>query len=139
MVLVPRRSAAFLAAVAALALGAPAAQARPGGDDGGGGGESRVRTSAGCGHAARTRLELRARDGALRLDWSLERGRARERWRLVVVQEGRVVWRGTRTISGTGRIEQRLGLRDLPGADRVDVRASGPRGTACGIGATLRG
>lgn len=139
MPVLPRRPvAAVLAAIAALALAAPTAHARHG-DDGGGGGEARVRTTAGCGHAARTRLELRARDGGIRADWKLERGRARERWRLVVVQESRVVWRGTRTISSSGRIELRLALRDLPGADRVDVRASGPRGTSCGVGATLRG
>ncbi|MDO9408153.1 hypothetical protein [Patulibacter sp.] len=136
---VARRPVAVLVAVLAVAtLGAPAAQAR-GGRGGGGGDEARVRTSAGCGRAARTRLELRGRDGAIRTDWKLERGRAGERWRIVVVQEARVVWRGTRTISSSGRIEQRLALRDLPGADRVDVRASGPRGTSCAVGATLRG
>lgn len=133
-----RRSAALVLA-AALVVPVSAAEASHGGDDGGGGGDSRVRTSAGCGHAARTRLELRARDGGIRMDWKLERGRSRERWRIVVVQESRVVWRGTRTISSSGGIEQRLSLRDLQGADRVEVRASGPRGTSCEVGATLRG
>lgn len=121
-----------LAAVVPGAVAPPAADAR-GGDD------ARVRTAARCGRAAATRLELRGRDGGIRMDWRLERGRARERWRVVVVQEGRVAWRGTRSIAGSGELRLRLTLRDLSGADRVEVRASGPRGTACGVAATLTG
>lgn len=127
------------ASLVALSVGLPGAVAVPAAQARGGGDEARARASAGCGHAARTRLELRGRDGGIRTDWRLERGRPGERWRIVVVQESRVVWRGVRRISTSGRIEQRLSLRDLPGADRVDVRASGPRGTSCAIGATLRG
>ncbi|WP_026910617.1 hypothetical protein [Patulibacter minatonensis] len=139
----PSRSAATASLVAlALGLAAPAAHAKHGGDDRGGsgrgGGESRTRSSAGCGRAARADLDLRGRDGSMRFRYELQRGRAGESWRVVVVQEGRVVWRGTRRISRSGRFEVRLTLRDLQGADRVDVRAGGPRGTSCAIGATLR-
>jgi hypothetical protein len=126
------RPGTAIAVVALLALAPPVAHAKDG--DG-----SRVRAEARCGQAARTRLDARSRDGGIRLDWRLERGRARERWRIVVVQESRVVWRGSRSISGSGRIALRLALRDLPGADRIEVRASGPRGTSCGVAGTLRG
>jgi hypothetical protein len=139
--LCPSRSAATASLVAlAVGLAAPAAHAKHGDDDRGGrgGGESRVRASAGCGHAARTALELRGRDGGMRFRYELERGRPGESWRVVVVQEGRVVWRGSRRISRSGRFEVRLTLRDLQGDDRVDVRAGGPRGTSCTVGATLR-
>lgn len=132
----PRRSAALatvVALAAALAGGAPVAHARHGGDD------ARTRTEERCGRGASTRLELRGRDGGIRLDWRLQHGRARERWRVVVVQEGRVAWRGVRAIGGRGELRVRLGLRDLVGADRVEVRAGGPRGTTCATRATLRG
>lgn len=125
------------AVLATIAVGAPLVARPPGaraGDD-----DARTRTSARCGRGASTRLELRGRDGGIRVDWRLERGRARERWRVVVVQEGRIAWRGTRTIARSGELRLRTELRDLPGADRVEVRASGPRGTACGLAATLRG
>jgi hypothetical protein len=56
----------------------------------------------------------------------------------VVVQEGRVAWRGTPRIAASGGLRVRLTLRDLVGADRVEVRASGPRGTSCAVAATLR-
>ena len=135
---VVRRRRPLAAALAALAVGAPSGVLAPVAHAEGGG-EDRVRTSARCGRGADTRLELRARDGGIRMDWRLEDGRARERWRVVVVQEGRVAWRGTRSIARSGELRLRLSLRDLPGADRVEVRASGPRGTACGLAVTLRG
>lgn len=124
---------ALVVLAATAAVGAPAAHARSGGDD------ARTRAGARCGQGARTRLELRGRDGGIRLDWRLQRGRARERWRVVVVQEGRVAWRGTRAIARGGELRLRLGLRDLAGADHVEVRAGGPRGTSCATDATLRG
>jgi hypothetical protein len=117
----------------------PVAQADRGGGDDGRGGEVRVRTTARCGHGARTRLELRARDGRIRLDWDLERGRAGERWRVVAVQESGVVGRRIVRLDRAGGAELRWTLRDLEGADRIEVRAGGPRGTTCTIGATLRG
>jgi hypothetical protein len=49
-----------------------------------------------------------------------------------------VVWRGSvQARSGSFSVERRL--RDLAGADRVSVRASGPRGVTCRLTATLAG
>lgn len=134
------RIRAVLAALAVVAtLPASPANADRGGGSGGGGDDARVRTTARCGHGARTRLELRARDGRIRLDWDLEHARAGERWRVVVVQESSVVGRRVVRLGRSGGAEVRLTLRDYEGADRVEVRASGPRGTTCAVGATLRG
>lgn len=120
-----------MAAVTLAAL-APAPALARGGDD-------RVRTERRCGQAARVRLELRGRDGAIEVRFRLERGRPRESWRIVVVRDGRVVGRTSRRLDRTGRFEVRLSLRDLPGGDRVRGRAVGPRGTVCEAEGTLRG
>lgn len=104
-----------------------------------GGDDARVRQEARCGRAASLRLELRARDGAIRTRFALEHGRRGETWRSVLVQEDRVVWRGSRRLAGSGAFEVELRLRDLPGVDRVAVRTTGPHGTVCRVAATLRG
>jgi hypothetical protein len=98
-----------------------------------------VRTERRCGQAARVRLELRGRDGAIEVRFGLEGGRPRESWRIVVVRDGRVERRAARRSDGSGRFEVRLSLRDLPGGDRVRGRAVGPRGTVCEAEGTLRG
>ncbi len=130
----PRRSLVSVLAALALAspgLAAPApAHAR---DD------ARARGETRCGQHARTRLELRSRDGTIDVRFRLQRGRGGERWRVVVVQEGRLAWRGTRTTSRRGELDVRRRLRDLPGADRVTARAAGPRGTTCAVTLVLRG
>jgi hypothetical protein len=133
-----RRLPALLLVAATLAsaapvLAVPAPAAARGGDD------DRVRVERGCGQAARLRLELRGRDGAIEVRLGLERGRAREAWRIVVVRDGRVVERTTRRLDRSGRFAVRLSLRDLPGGDRVRGRAVGPRGTVCEAEGTLRG
>ncbi|MCW2959211.1 MAG: hypothetical protein JWP18_2014 [Solirubrobacterales bacterium] len=129
-----------IAAVTALLLGAPAvAGARGGSDDGGGGGQ-RVRVSGHCGKGATSKLSLKADDGALEVEFEVDRNRNGERWRVTLVRERRVVVRTTahtRAPSGSFSVERRL--RDLAGADRVTARAVGPRGLTCEATATLRG
>jgi hypothetical protein len=66
----------------------------------------------------------------------VRRNRRGERWRVVLVHERRVAWRGVRT-SGSSGFRVRRTLRDLGGSDRVKVRASGPRGVTCEAAATL--
>jgi len=57
----------------------------------------------------------------------------------VLVHEGRVEWRGRARPRGPrGSFEITRRVRDLPGADRVMVRATGPRGLSCSASATLR-
>jgi hypothetical protein len=116
-----------------LALGAPAAASARHGEDG-----DEVRAAGTCGGGVRSELKLKARDGAIEAEVEVDHARRGSLWRLTLSQEGRVVWRGSvRARSGSARVERRL--RDLAGADRVSVRASGPRGVTCRATATLAG
>jgi len=118
--------------LACLLLALPASsQARGGGDE--------VRTSGRCGGGASSELRIRAEDGTIELRFEV-RGARRGSWRVVVVQERRVAWRGTVGASGGSRsfrVERELD--DLPGADAIMVRASGPRGVTCNASGTLSG
>ena len=73
-----------------LLVPAVAAGAKDGDDDRG---EARV--TATCSKGASADLRLRARDGAIRLEFELRRQRSGELWRVAVVQERRVVWRAS--------------------------------------------
>jgi hypothetical protein len=114
--------------------GAERASARGGGDD------PEVRVSGRCGAGATSKLRLRSRDGGIRVRFEVDHTRPGSRWRVVLVQDRRVVWRGSARTRGTSdafEIERRL--RDLPGADTVTARAWGPRGLTCAAAATLPG
>jgi len=118
--------------LACLLLALPASSQARGGDD-------EVRTSGSCGGGASSELRIRAEDGTIELRFEV-RGARRGSWRVVVVQERRVAWRGTVGASGGSRsfrVERELD--DLPGADAIMVRASGPRGVTCNASGTLSG
>jgi hypothetical protein len=118
--------------LACLLLALPASSQARGGDD-------EVRTSGSCGGGASSELRIRAEDGTIELRFEV-RGARRGSWRVVVVQERRVAWRGIVGASGGSRsfrVERELD--DLPGADAIMVRASGPRGVTCNASGTLSG
>jgi hypothetical protein len=99
-----------------------------------------VEVAGTCGRGASSKLRLRADDGQIKARFEVDHNRAGATWRVVLVQERRVVWRGnarTRGRSGSLEIERRV--RDLPGADQVTARAFGPRGITCRASATLAG
>ena len=126
--------------IALLVLALPASAPAKGGGGGGGGDDNRqeVRVGGTCGKGATSRLRLRSRDGVIRVNFEVEHTRSRVTWRVSIVQERRVAWRGRqRTRAGQFELEYRL--RDLPGADRVNVRAVAPRGLTCVAAATLAG
>lgn len=104
----------------------------------GGGGDDRVRVDATCGGGVRARLELRAEDGSIETRFDLDRAPRNSSWRITLTQEGRVAWRGKAT-ARRGSFRVRRTVRDLSGADRVGLRASGPRGISCRAYATLPG
>src|SRR3954451_4505813 len=105
-----------------------------GGDDG----AQEVRVAGTCGKGATARLRLRSRDGEIRAQLEIDHTRSGKSWRVSLVQERRVVYRGhARTRLGQFEIEKRLS--DLPGADHVTARAVGPRGLTCVAAATLPG
>ncbi len=133
-----RRTHSALLTAAALLAGwsvvlTPTAIAR-GGDAGG----KEIRAAGSCGRGPSSDLRLRSRDGGIRVRFQVEHARSGASWRVVLVQDRRVVWRGrARTRAGTFELERVL--RDLPGADRVTARAWGPAGVTCTAAATLRG
>jgi hypothetical protein len=105
---------------------------------GGGGDDDRVRVDATCGGGVRARLELRAEDRGIEARFDADRAPRGSAWRITLSQEGRVAWHG-RATARRGAFRVRRELRDLAGADRISVRASGPRGLSCRAFATLRG
>jgi len=129
-----RCCAAVATAVALLLAGAAPATARDGDDDR----RREARVEGTCGKGASSKLRLRSRDGEIRVEFEVRRNRRGERWRVVLVHERRVAWRGSvRTSRSRGSFRVRRTLRDLRGSDRVKVRASGPRGVTCSAAATL--
>jgi hypothetical protein len=99
-----------------------------------------VRVSGSCGRGATSRLRLTAHDGAIRVEFEVRGRRGGERWRVVLVHERRVRWRGrARTRSGSHSFRLRRSIPDFSGADQVTVRASGPHGNTCVAGGRLTG
>ncbi|MEA2148177.1 MAG: hypothetical protein QOD69_7 [Solirubrobacteraceae bacterium] len=140
-----RASALTLVALACVAAGATPALARggnsgPGGGGGRGGGDRpEVRAGGTCGKGATSSLRVRSRDGGLETEFEVH-GRAGASWRVTIVHEWKVAWRGRRRTAGPSHafsLEYRL--PDLSGADVVSARAVGPRGVVCSASATLPG
>ena len=134
----PRLAVLIVALLLALPASAPA---KGGGGGGGGGGDDNrqeVRVGGTCGHGATARLRLRSRDGAIRVQFEVDHTRSRVTWRVSIVQERRVAWRG-RARTSARQFELEYRLNDLPGADRVNVRAVAPHGLTCVAVATLPG
>jgi hypothetical protein len=131
--------AACAAALVILGAGAGAAPAiardGSGGDDDG---RREARVQGTCAKGASSKLRLRSRDGRIGVEFEVKRSRSGERWRVVLVHERRVAWRGSvRTRRSGGSFRLRRSLPDFDGSDRVSVRASGPRGITCEAAATL--
>jgi hypothetical protein len=110
-------------------LPAPAI-ASDGGDD--------VRVTGTCGRGASAKLRLKREDDGIELRFEVDYSRASVAWRVVVVHERRIAWKGSvKTTRPRGSFEVRRMLRDLAGSDTVTVRASGPSGLVCRAEATL--
>ena len=120
-----------LITAAALALAPAAASAKHGGDPG-------VRVAGSCGTGATSKLKLKNDDGFIQVEFEVDQNRVGKRWRVTLVRDGTVVFRGHRTThapSGSFSLERRI--RNLPGADRVTARGAGPGGLTCTATATL--
>ena len=137
VVMAVRRFVLLCCAAVVVSAGVPA----PALSDSGSGsdGDREARVSARCAGGATTQLRVRSRDGSIRLEFELKRRRARESWRVVIVHEHRVAWRGTVRTGDSGAFRVRRSLDDYEGVDRVTVRASGPRGLTCETSARLLG
>ena len=141
---IPLRSRArvFTPVVAVLALtvaGTSPALARRGRDGGGGGGGSRseIRVAGTCGKGASSKLKLKSRDGRIEAEFEVH-GRAGSAWRVTIVHEREVQYRGRRRIGGaSGSFDVSYRMPDYSGADAVTARAAGPGGLVCVAAATL--
>jgi hypothetical protein len=115
-----------------LTLGAPAAALAKDGD---GGGDNDVRVAGTCGKGATSHLRVRGRDEGIEVRFEVEHIRHAGSWRVSIVREGRVAFRGR--VRARRSFEIRRRLSDYSGADRITVRAVGPRGLTCAASATL--
>ena len=123
----------ILALAALAAVAAPAADARRGKDDG-----DEVRVAGRCGAAVTSKLRLKAGDGRIEIRFEVDQNRSGRVWRVAIVHERRVVWKGkARTTGSSGSFEVRRRVRDLPGVDEVSARAWGPGGVTCRARASL--
>src|ERR1700750_3329176 len=77
-----------------------------------------------------TALSLARVDGRISARFTVDHAEPGPAWRLVVVHEGRVAWRGR------GRPGP-FWLEDYDGADHVSIRATGPNGRICTAEKTL--
>lgn len=101
------------------------------------GGRDEVRVAGVCGSGSFAGLRLKRRDDGIELRFEVDHRGAGGIWRVVLVHERRVAWRGARTTRRNGSFEVRWLLEDLPGADAVTARTWGPRGIVCRASATL--
>lgn len=116
-------------AVLSVAILAPAPLAQASDDE--------VRVAGSCGAATSAELRLRADDGLIRARFRVDSRRAHASWRVAIVREGRLVWRGRVRSDGGGSLDVARRIRDLRGADQVTARALGPGGITCIAVATL--
>jgi hypothetical protein len=101
-------------------------------------GRDEVRAAGRCGSGATSELRLKRDGNGVELRFRVDRGRAGALWRVAIVHERRVAWKGAARINRTdGSFEVRRTLQDLPGADVVTATAWGPRGLVCRATATL--
>lgn len=125
--------AALAAVLAAATVGAGSADARRGKDD-----RDEIRVVGRCGGGATAKLKLKADDGRIRVEFEVDGSRVGVRWRIALVHERRVAWKGeARTAGPSGSFEVRRLVQDLPGVDEVSARAWGPSGLTCQARAAL--
>jgi hypothetical protein len=100
-------------------------------------------SAGGCGAARAavvcdaTSLDLAADHGRIRAEFAIQHAERGSPWHLVVVHEGKVVWRGRADVNRRGAVWLDRRLPDYQGADHVSVRATGPRGRICSASGIL--
>ena len=103
-------------------------------------GHDEVRVTGVCGGSAAAKLRLTSTDNGIELRFEVEHTRPGAVWRVALVQERRLAWKGVaKTTRPNGSFEVRRTLPDLPGADAVSASAWGPHGLVCRATATLPG
>jgi hypothetical protein len=84
-----------------------------------------------CGGGARSGLSVWAERAGLGAAFTLEHARPDTDWRLTVVHEGHIAWRGGARTDGGGALKVIRRFGDYPGVDHVSVRAIAPDGATC--------
>ena len=127
------RLARFLVVGAVLVAVSPAAAvAKDGGDE--------VRAVRACGNGVTAKLRAKTSDRGIEVRFEVDYGRRGVAWRVALVHERRVAWKGTvRTTRSGGSFEVRRTVPDFRGADTVSAQAWGPRGAVCRAAVTLPG
>ena len=101
-------------------------------------GRGDVRVAGVCGSGATSKLRLKSDDDGIELRFEVDYSRAGAVWRVVLVHERRIAWKGAvRTTRPSGSFKVRRTLQDLAGADAVTARALGPGGLVCRAAAVL--
>ena len=101
-------------------------------------GDGEVRVKGTCSKGAASELRLKSGDDGVELRFKLHHSRTGAAWRVVLVQERRIAWKGAAKAAGSnGSFELRRTLPDLLGSDAVTVRAWGPHGLGCQATAIL--
>lgn len=127
--------AAMVLALGSMLVLADSAFARDGKD-----GRGEVRVAGSCSGGATSKLKLKSRDGGIELEFEVDHNRVGAPWRVAIVHERRVAWRGAAKASGpSGSFHVERRLPDLLGTDTVTARAWGPLGVTCRATATLPG
>ena len=125
-----RALVALVATVSMFSFFACAAAAKDGGGE--------VRSPGVCGRAADSELRLKTSDRGIEVRFEIDHIRAGVAWRVAVVHERRVAWKGSAKAPAASRsFEVRRTVPDLPGADTVTATAWGPGGLVCRATATL--
>jgi hypothetical protein len=97
-----------------------------------------VRVPGKCSRGVAAELRLKSESRGIEVRFKLRQTQTSGAWRVALVQERRVVWKGTlRTRQQSRSFELRRTLQDLPGDDTVTATAWGPRGLGCRTTATL--
>jgi hypothetical protein len=133
-IVIHRGVAAALVAFCAALVATGAALAKDGD------GRAEIKVAGSCGTHATSKLKLQSRDRIIELEFEVDDNRAGVLWRVALVHERRVAWRGTaRTSGSSGSFAVDRRITDLPGPDTVTARAWGPTGITCRATATLPG
>jgi len=101
-------------------------------------GRPEIRVAGVCVGGATSKLRLRSDGDGIEVRFEVDHSRAGEVWRVALVHERRIGWKGSvKTSRPGGSFEVERTLKDFQGADDVSVRAGGPRGIVCRADATL--
>jgi hypothetical protein len=105
---------------------ASTAGAGGGGDDRGGHGGRRITKSGTCSAASHSKLKAKTDDGRLETEFEVDQNRVGKRWRVTILKNGSMVFRGIRTTHApSGSFEVRRLLAGSSGRIVATAKAFG--------------